>query len=144
MVTTAGRQSRIALAALAGVVVVAAVAALMLSTGRDSALLDPGSPEGVVQAYLQDVLDGDETGALEYLTPRLHQRCRKSFPVDETSAFRVDLDETAVTDGEARVEVTIHEPSGPLGEWQHTAVFYLTETEDGWRISTRPWPLNGC
>ena len=145
MFSTTNRQSRIALIALAGVIGVAIVAAAILGARQDTAQLDPGSPEGVVQGYVQAVFDRDEPAARDFLTADLEAECRlRDFPRFETSADRVELDDVAITDAEARVEVTIHESSEPLDTWQHTEVFYLTDTVDGWRISEPPWPLYGC
>lgn len=145
MLTATNRQSRIALIALAAVVLVAIVAAAILGARQGTTELDPASPEGVVQGYVQAVFDRDEPAARGFLTADLEAECRiQDFPRFDTSADRVELDDVTITDAEARVEVTIHESSEPLDSWQHSEVFYLTDTVDGWRISEPPWPLYGC
>ena len=145
MTTRENRQSRIALIAVAAVVVVAIVVAAVLGVLRDVAQLDPDSPEGVVQSYVMAVFDQDEPAARSFLTANLEATCRRGdFPRFETSAARVELDDATITGDEARVEVTIHESTDLLEEWQHTEVFYLTDTADGWRISEAPGPLYGC
>lgn len=139
------RQSRQALIGLGVVVVIAIVVAAILAVRQDVAQLDANSPEGVVQTYVQAVFDDDDLAAMMLLTSDLERECRqRDFPSFQTSAVRVDLTDTSITDNEARVEVTIHETSDPLSEWQHNEVFYLTNSADGWRISEPPWPLYGC
>ena len=85
-----GRRSQRALIALlvtvAAVVIVALIAVL---TRGGPAQYAEGSPEGVVQRYVQAVTDGDRQTALALLTPTIAEECQRLEPSGED--YRVTL-----------------------------------------------------
>lgn len=139
--------------------VLVAVVALLLVVGavagavRDPAALDPGSPEGVTQAYLQDVFDRDFAAARQHLSEESAQACstadfRLAWVPESLTAV---LDEVRLRDGEADVAVRIRTVSGPGpfggGDYSSYEVFTLVRPDDSgdaWRISGDPWPLFDC
>lgn len=144
------RRSTSLLWVLAGVTVAALVAGLVIAALRPPTSLDVGRPEGVVQAYLRAVLDGDHATAAGYLSSETAERC-------PASAFRTawvpegvtaDLDDVQVTGDRARVRVVLHSPATVLPPLEPvdttTEVFTLSRTEDGWRLTGVPWPLVLC
>lgn len=131
-----------------GLVVVIALAAVILST-REVETLDPGSPEGIVQAYLQATIDGDDETASSYLGPGLRGSCD---PVNElrsdpdSARVRVVLREVSVSGATAEVEVAITEGEAAFGAggFRHIETFRLESSGDTWVITSAPWPYFGC
>lgn len=127
-----------------GALVVFALA-VVLTRGEPEAL-DPSSPEGVVQAYAKLVIEGDELGAMEYLTDDAAENCVDSG-YRNTSDIRVRLVSVDERQGSADVRVTIIETySDGLGggEYQSEEVFDLVDVDGQWRISYAPWQLMVC
>ncbi|GMQ85202.1 MAG: hypothetical protein BMS9Abin07_0767 [Acidimicrobiia bacterium] len=135
---------------IGGIVIVAliAVAAIVLSAGEVETL-DPGSPEGVVQAYLQATIDGDDETAHSYLAAELRESCE---PVSElrsdpdNARVRVVLREVSFKGVTALVEVAITEGEAAFGDggWTHDETFWLEGSGDSWVITGAPWPYYGC
>ena len=128
----------IGLAVLTALVVIALV--------RDPVQLDPATPEGTVQAYLQAIADEDYAAALALLDPELAEECsagdlQQAAPREPFSATLVDSDES---DDTASVTASIaYSPSpGPLdpGSSGFDEYFSLVRTEGMWRITNDPWP----
>lgn len=146
----ARRRSRLllwAVLALAGVVVAAGALAAVL---RSPAQLPPGSPEAVVQRYLQAVLAGDHERAARHLAHELAAACDpavlRSPRLDR--AMRATLEDVHRAGGRAEVQVRVHTDagSGPLGvdTYSHVETYVLTEKLGDWRLVEPPWPLYHC
>lgn len=112
--------------------------------------LDADTPEGIVQGYLQAVLDGDWRAAEGFLTEGLAERCTLA---DLTRSFvpggmTATLDDTEVDGDLAVVRVRLLEPATPdvLGGGAEgaTEAFELQIEQDGWRITGEPWPVYAC
>ena len=130
-----------------GVAVGALVVVAVVSTFFKGPELDPGTPEGVVQRYLQAVVAGRAREARSYLSDRLQHECDSWFP-DYLSreAYRIEWIETEVEGSEAEVEVlVIDQSSGIFDSYYdfHTA-FTLRSSGDGWRITDQEWPWYEC
>ena len=138
-------------ARLLGVVVaaavVAALAASLYAASRPPRTLDRSTPQGVVQAYVTAVLDGDHATAATFLDPDVG--CA-AVDLDRTftpRSVRVDLVETQVSGDSARVRVSVTFDAGadPLsGSPGEDHVFRLVRTPSGWLLSGIPWPLYTC
>jgi hypothetical protein len=133
----------------AGLVVVALVAGIAVATVRGNPRLDAGSPEGVVQRYLQAVFDRDHATAVGYLSATTAERCsvaafRDAWVPDGLTA---DLDDVRVSGDRAEVRVVLHAVIEPLPvdpAFSTIELFQLERTADGWRITGVPWPLVSC
>jgi hypothetical protein len=136
-------------------VVVIAIAAVVISTGRQPADVSAGSPEALVQRYLQAVADDDPTAIRDTYTPDLRQRCDASEPAfapafpDDPMSFEADLISTReVGDDTVEVRVRITEYSGDSpfggGGYDHTEVFVAETTSGGWGLAQAVWPYNVC
>jgi hypothetical protein len=108
--------------------------------------LDPSTPAGVVQTYATLVLEGDELGAAEYLTPGALDSC-----VDPgyrpQSEMRLRLLGTEERSDSADVRVVITEYYGDgigRSEYDTEDVFDLVKIDGEWRISNAPWQLTVC
>lgn len=133
------------LGVVVGLVVVAALVTALL-TARQSAELDPGSPEEAVQRYLDDVLDHDTEAAARALDPD------GPCTVVDLDAAYVDDDVHVALRGvhlsgtTARVDVAITTGSGGLipSPWSEEQTFRLRRSGEGWLITGAPWPLFEC
>lgn len=145
------RRSSVALWTLVGVVAVALVAGALAGALREPAALDPGSPEGVVQAYVSAVLDRDYPTAAEYLSAETAERCEPRGFEDAYVAegLTATLEDVSVDGDEAVVRVRMREPAGPPllggGGGITSEERFLLVVEDGdWKLTEQPWPLFWC
>ncbi len=129
--------------------VVAVVIVIALVAGRDRRQqFAEGSPQAVVQSYLDAVFDGDPDLALTMLDSTTAARCksplRRSIAPSEVRAVlvsdRVDGDSATI---ELRLDFL---DSGPFGGDGYSTQerFFLERTDDQWQISEDPWPAAPC
>ncbi len=102
------------LAIAAVVVVLTSVVVLAISAlSSDPTVLDPASPEGVVQQYVTAVTDEDWVAARALFTPGLADKCTVSdmsqSRMDNVS--RVSIDDVSQSDGSAIIKVIIKAPN---------------------------------
>ncbi|QTV79407.1 nuclear transport factor 2 family protein [Microbacterium sp. NIBRBAC000506063] len=144
----APRASRLPLFIAIGTVVVIVVVALVVVLTRGGAApLDESSPEGVVQRYVQAVIDGDMAGAEQYLHPELTEKC-DTLEGYQPGDVRVTLRRTVERGDTATVDVIIVHSggSGLFGpsEYQSDDRFALKRDGDAWRITETPWEFTIC
>jgi hypothetical protein len=143
-------QPTVLLWILGGLVALTLVVGAVAGALRAPTLLDPDSPEGVTQAYLQAVLDHRHADASAYFSAATAARCSardfRSAWVPES--LTATLDGVRVEDGRAEVSVRIRSVAGPGpfggGDYSSLEVFSLVEEDAGWRLSGEPWPLPFC
>jgi hypothetical protein len=141
-----GRPNRILSFVVLVVAVIGVVAGVLMAT-RDVPTYDRRTPEGVVQAYLTAVIDGDHDAAVAFLAEEssctVDDLDRASVP----EGVRIVLRDTRVDGDAAQVEVDVALPSGgPLGGSETTErhTFRLRQADGDWRITGRPWPMYDC
>lgn len=133
----------------AGLLVVLGVG-IYAAVVRAPATLDPGTPEGVVQSYLQAVFDEDYSQAREYLAPALARRCTVADFRDSwvPPSMAASLDGTREVDDGVEVDVRLRQVQGPDplggGGYEQTETFELIDVDGLWRITGRPWPVDVC
>lgn len=129
---------------LVGVVLgVVALAIVVVAIRPGQAELDPDSPEGVVQRYIEAWLEGSEAAHL--LVDG--DECTERFPPPNDVTLRVVLESSEIAGDEAEVRVVITETYGePLDQSQYTSTetFTLERTEEGWRIDRLPPRFEIC
>ena len=123
------------------------VAALVIvALARDPVKLDPSTPEGTVQAYVQAIADKDYETAFKLLHPDESEGCR---PADlahfgRNDPFTVTLGDTDISNGTAFVEVTISQGQSPgpfdPGRGGYEELFVLERSDGQWLITDEPWP----
>lgn len=133
------------LAVVVAVIVAAALVTVVLS-GRHTADFEPGTPEAVVQDYVDAVLDRDAEAAVRLLAPGSPcdvEDIDRAYIDDDV---RVTLRDVEVSGTAARVDVSITAGSGGLipAQWTQEATFRLVRTDGDWRITGAPWPLFEC
>lgn len=128
------------------VVAVAAVVVLVFAVGRDVSTYDEGTPERVVQQYLNSAFDGDYDRAASLIEPS--SQCDaddldRAYIQDDA---RVGLVESVIEGDRARVRLDVEFPSGgPLGgvySEEHT--LRLVKSANSWLLTGVPWPLFDC
>ncbi len=109
---------------------------------------DPGTPEGIVQLYLQASIEGRRTDASSYLSDSLREKCRSFEFYPSRDAYRIEVTEASVEGSEAEVTVLAAEqPSGifdSYGDRGFYAYFSLQQSGDSWRITEAMWPWYDC
>ena len=140
-----GPDARIILWSVVAVGVLVAVAAVF--TFVQNPPLDVGTPEGVVQRYLQAVINGRRVEARSYLSDRLQRECDEDFPrYLSQDAFRIEWIDTVMDGSVARVEVRVVEQDIGIFDpyYEFYTSFTLEASEDGWRITDQKWPWYRC
>ncbi len=147
MQTPTGRPDRTLLVIVSLIAVVVILALVVVFTRGAPAVLDPSTPEGVVQSYTQSVIAGDRPGAMELLTQDIRENCERSDSYT-TSGLRLTLVSTTVTGDNAVVRVSISSNSGggPFGgsDYEFEGTFTLVLEGGYWKIDTAPWELTVC
>ena len=121
---------------------------VILLVVRSPAEFEPGTPEAVVQDYLQAVLDGDTSTALELLAA--DSDCSRDDFIrfrDEATNVRITLTDTTDLGDEALVDVRIRYDDVGLDElssYDLDESFTLLAEDGDWRITGAPWPLFFC
>ena len=104
---------------------------------------DIATPEGVVQSYLQAILDDDEFVSRSYMVEELADRCTDAG-FARTDGVRVFLDDVTLDGDVARVSLDIRHSSGGVDEYTESETLVLMNKPEGWRISEAPWPYWNC
>ena len=142
---TTSRRTLIVIAAVVGVLVVAAVAVAL----RPPATLDASTPEGTAQRYYQAIDDGEVETAMSYLAEDLTDRCnteemRYWIRERDTTGIRVVILDAQIDEATARVDVRITESygSGPFdgGSYSHDETLDMQRNDGRWLIRGIPWP----
>ena len=125
-----------------GVLVLAVIA-----LNREPVELDPDTPEGAVQAYLQAISDSDFEAAFELLDPEIYDGCTPAdlaTSVDRGEPFTAVLDTENIADFDDIVSVPARMQfgsSGPFGNgWTTWETFNVTDTSGEWLIADEAWP----
>lgn len=144
---------------VAALALAAVVVALTVDRGVDA--LDPNTPEGVVQRYLQAITAGDYDGAYALLSEEAQADCALDGFIDaldrrgvyrETS-FSARLTDVRVRGDSATVRVRIEErymrrglAYAPLYEPRsgYEEPYRLDRTDAGWRLAEPGYPAWSC
>lgn len=135
------------LSIVVGAVVLLGVAAAVVAATRPAPQIDVTTPQGVVQAYLQDVFEGNEEAAIDWIDPTTGCNAFDLARAFGSRSARVVLVDTTVTGSTARVEVRMtYSGGGPFdaSEYSEEQQFELREKGAGWLITGQPWPMFYC
>ena len=116
-----------------------------IALAREPVLLDAGSPEGVVQRYLQAVSDGDYNAAFDYLDPDFYEGCdatalARSAP-DEPFSASIEDEEASPDHPLVAVTLRFGSGGGPFGSgWTSYEQFELVRVSGSWLITGEAWP----
>ncbi|MEX2279891.1 MAG: hypothetical protein WEA76_07355 [Acidimicrobiia bacterium] len=133
---------------LIGAMVVAVIvigAALVALTRSEPATLDPTTPEGTAQRYVQAILDGDNATAESLLT---EEDCEVGFGYYSDQTVRARLVDSTVDGDTATVEVELVFSGGdPLFGgygYEDRAQIQLDQVDGTWLVDPDSWPYFPC
>lgn len=116
------------------------VLTLLVSALRPITTLDPKTPDGVVQAYIQALLDDDEALAEEYVTNDFLDDCDPYRRSSNTNRYSI----TESGDYRDGYLVSVQESSSDaFGGYSQEVDFFLLDQDDNWLIDSADWPF-GC
>lgn len=123
----------IVLAVVVGLAVVALV--------REPITLDPDTPEGTVQAYLQAISDGDYEAALSHMTTDIQDSCDPDDLANNiyTDSFSATLGEVNDVGAVIVVDVSINQGDSGIGSGYFERI-EVAEEDGGYAISGDSWP----
>jgi hypothetical protein len=141
----------------AGVAAIAFISIVVVLTTNQGVTLDPNTPEGTVQRYIQALQDEQYDKAFNLLSVKAQEDCtladfRLTGRIAMESTVRVRLDRVQeASDGtEVRLELENFSGISPLDldftleDGRYTVTYLVVEMDDRWRISHAPWPYRGC
>lgn len=142
------RKANVFLAAAVGVIFVIAVVAAVVAVRRDPVVLDPGSPEASVQAYLAALAAGDYTAALDQLAEDSECGLDDLTAGYVPESLEVVLVSSKFDSAGAVVTVRVTEFYGEglfeSSGYSHNESLLLSEEAGGWRLRGTPWPMYEC
>ena len=132
-----------------GLIVLAGLIALFVVNSRQEVQLSQDSPEWVVQQYLKALEGGNWEEAYGFLADSVKDtNTRRSYetrmPAHIEQSRRILLEKSEVTDGQARVVVSIStfQSTGPMSTSEYTQRFdFRLKLEGGqWKIISPTYP----
>lgn len=134
-------ETRKPLVVVGGVIGAIVVVTLIVGALRPAVELDPETPEGVVQTYIQAVLDNDLLLAEESLTVDFLGDCDPRARASDTDRYSI-IEADEHRDGYlVTVQQSTSEAFG--GGYTQEIDFYLLNQGDDWLIDWAGWPF-GC
>ena len=123
----------------------AAVAAILTSS-KETRDYAPNTPEGVVQSFLENVIDGKNEDAARYFS--MTSTC-DATDIDRSwipDTVRVNLTNTQIEGDRAYIDVAVDmnqdQLFGDMYSEKHS--FRLAREGGAWKILGIPWPLYSC
>ena len=144
--TTVRRGTNQVLAVIVIVTLGLAAVAALLTSSQETKEYSTSSPEGVVQMYLRDVIDGKNEDAIRFLS---QDSLCDATDLDRSwmpENVRVNLSETRIEGERAFVDVAADISSGgPFDDYYTENHTYRLARENGaWKILGIPWPMYSC
>lgn len=126
--------------------IVAVIVVNLFTAGNSSKTLDPATPAGVVQGYLNAALNGKYERAATFISSESScdaQDLERIFIMDME---RVDLVKTEIDGSQAQVWVRVDYPSGAMFDAANLEdhSYRLTQAKGRWLLTGVPWPLYDC
>ncbi|WP_131104314.1 hypothetical protein [Ornithinimicrobium sufpigmenti] len=140
------RPTRILLAAVAGLLLLAVVAAVLSATRADPGYAE-GSPEAAVQSYAVAAVAKDGEEAVRHLDPAAGCTAQHVEESWVRPGARVVLRDTSVDGDRATVRLDVVSASGgpfDASEWTNEETLELRQVDGEWLVTGTPWPLYTC
>ena len=121
--------------------VVGVVALVLIGLNREPAALDPGTPEGTVQAYIGALVEGEFETAADFWAD---DGCTPSSTIPTRGAPDVSVSLVSVDGNDVQANVVVRisenseEPLGGLVEYEEW--FTLVRRDGAWRVRQPSWP----
>jgi len=138
------RANRVLGIVIASIAIVALI--VVLAVKEPTAELDEGSPEGVVQQYLNAAIDKNFDQAKSFLASDTKCTADDFDRAYIQNSIRIGLSDATSTEVSAKVTITIETSNGdPFGgSYSESQTFRLVKEESGWKITGIPWPTYEC
>ena len=142
----AGRGANRVLVVIVSFTFALAAIAAILTTSKEAKDYAPSTPEGVVQSFLKDVIEGKSEDAARYFSTT--STC-DATDIDRSwipDTVRVNLTKTQIEGDRAYIDVAIEmnqsQLFGDMYSEKHN--FRLVREGGTWKILGIPWPLYSC
>lgn len=122
------------------------VVLVIVALVRDPVQLDPTTPEGTVQEYLQAISEDDYQRAFDVLHPEEFEGCVSSdisrYAPEQPFTANLESDAPQTDEGVAVVTVTLRFGTDGMFDsgWETSESFELVQEDDVWWITGEPWP----
>lgn len=130
-----------------GLVLVAAlvIGAIVVAV-RPTQVLDPGTPAGTVQRYVQLVMAGDHDLAAKYFAADTTCDAGDLDRAYVDREARIDLLESSIDGARAHVRVAVSTPTDDIlrDTWTEERTMRLVKVSGQWLLTGIPWPLYEC
>jgi hypothetical protein len=138
------RANRVLGIVIAAIAIVALI--VVLAVKEPTAELDEGSPEGVVQQYLNAAIDKNFDQAKSFLASDTKCTADDFDRAYIQNSIRIGLSDATSTEVSAKVTITIETSNGdPFGgSYSESQTFRLVKEDSGWKITGIPWPTYEC
>lgn len=134
------------LAITVGALFIVAIIVAIFSAAKPEVVLDPKSPEGVVQAYLKAALEGNNQKAAQFFSAESVCDVQDLDRAYISDSARVDLVDSTIDGATAQVRIKVDIPTGgPFENFMtedHTLRLALSGGQ--WLLTGIPWPLYDC
>lgn len=139
------KQNRL-LTYILGVAVLFVAIVVVALSNKPEQKFDSNTPQGVVQAYVGAIFDGDYNTAASYFSPNGVCKIEDLDRAEFQEKPRIYLVETKIDNNEAQVKISVETSTGNLldnsGNEYHT--MRLENSSIGWKLTGIPWPLFDC
>lgn len=149
-VAPGGRASKLPLLIMGAVVTLAVLVTVAIVAFPRTESFEPGSPEAVVQQFIEAGLDDDETSALDLLTSSARRSCvsefddRQSSPAYFGDELRAILQSTTIDGDDATVDIEFRRSNAddPFDSTTRTfeSRYTLIRVGDEWQVDRAGWP----
>ena len=129
-----------------GTVIVLTLIVVIISSRKGIEKWEPTTPQGVVQAYLTALINGDTDKAFVHLDPESKcdlQDLDRSYIAER---IRISLSKSQIVGDRASITVTAEVPTGdPFSNFMtESHTLRLAQTEGNWKLIGVPWPMYDC
>lgn len=139
------KANRILVVIALALVAVTALTIVVINT-TDEKSYDKGTPQGVVQSYLDSVFNGDFNTAASYISSESECTATDLDRAFIPSRPRIYLTSTTVAGATAQVKIQVEQgDSGILNNPStEERVIRLVKPGNTWLLTGIPWPLYDC
>ncbi len=122
------------------------VVSLFFISSREIKKLDSTTPEGVVQLYLNDVINGKYENAINYLSNRTTCKATDLDRAYLADSLRINLVDSQITGNDALVKIEVEiQTGGPFNDsYTEPHNYRLALENTSWKILGIPWPMWEC
>ena len=139
-------KSNLILLIIAIITTVLTLISILFLSKKDIRQLDSNTPEGVVQLYLNEVIDGRYENAISYLS---NTSTCDATDLDRSylpNSLKVNLASVETTSDTSLIKIEVEiQSGGPFNDtYSETHNYRLAKENNNWKILGIPWPMWEC